>query len=244
MKKAIIIDDEPLAISIVKEYLQDYPDIEVVDECLNGFEALKSIQDNQPDLIFLDIQMPKITGFELLELLDEPPAIIFTTAYEEYAIKAFEAHAVDYLLKPFNKDRFASAISNIPDKNDKNDKQKIAEMSSEAATPLNNRIVVKVGSNIRIIAISEIYCLEAYDDYVKIHTENDTFLKKQTLSNLENMLPDTHFLRVHRSFLPAIQFIVKIEQNGKDSHTALLKNDFKVPLSRKGYASLKEMLGI
>ncbi len=181
MIKAILIDDEPLARSIVREYLQAYPNIEVVQECNDGFEGVKAIAQHKPDLVFLDIQMPKINGFEMLELIDQPPAVIFTTAFDEYAMKAFESHAVDYLLKPFSKDRFSKALNKWQQQHQQ---QPVAPpaalLSEEIRQPEErNRIVVKEGANIRIIPVHEIQYIEAYDDYVKIYTPKEMFLKKE-----------------------------------------------------------------
>lgn len=247
MTKVIIIDDEPLAISIVKEYLQDHEDIRVVQECSNGFEGVKAIMQQHPDLIFLDVQMPKINGFEMLELIDEPPAVIFTTAFDEYAIKAFEAHAVDYLLKPFSKERFDKAISKwkeLRQSSEANNKTKELITSVSKQDEEQNRVVVRSGSNIRIIPVQDIHYLEAYDDYVKIHTNDDVFLKKQTMQYFEQSLDNEQFIRVHRSFILQLQQITRIEQAGKDSHIALLRNGTKIPLSRSGYSKLKAVLGL
>jgi two-component system LytT family response regulator len=244
MIKTIIIDDEPLARSIVAEYLKSYPEIEVTRECNDGFEGVKAIAEQKPDLIFLDIQMPKISGFEMLELVDEPPAVIFTTAFDEYAIKAFEAHAIDYLLKPFSKDRFDKALGKWL-------QQHRLSASAPSALPPEvrqpeeaNRIVVKEGSNIRIIPLHEILYLEAYDDYVKIHTAKEMFLKKKTMSYYEQSLDPSHFIRVHRSYLLQLSQITRIEPLEKDTHIALLKTGARIPLSKTGYAKLKVALGL
>src|SRR4030095_7403343 len=162
--KAIIIDDEPLARSIVREYLQSYPHIELLQECNDGFEGVKAINQHQPDLIFLDIQMPKINGFEMLELVDNPPQVIFTTAFEEYAIKAFETHAVDYLLKPFSKERFSKAIAKWKEHKGSAQQKTAAEAlleSSNHSPSQHERIVVKTAGRIKIIPLSEIHYLEA-----------------------------------------------------------------------------------
>lgn len=243
MIKVIVIDDEPLARSIVLEYLSKHSDIEVVAECPNGFEGVKAIQQHQPDLIFLDIQMPKITGFEMLELLDHAPSVIFTTAFDEYAIKAFEANAVDYLLKPFSGDRFEKALNKWRNErpNAAEQLEKINDIPHKQEEEAQ-RIVVKNGSNIHIIPIHEIQTIEAFDDYVKIFTANDYFLKKKPLSYFENIFPSDEFLRVHRSHLIQLKSIVKIEPYEKTNHIAILQNDRRVPLSRSGYQRLREVL--
>lgn len=243
MVKVIIIDDEPLARSLIKEYLQLNSNIELMAECSNGFEGIKAIQQYIPDLIFLDIQMPKINGFEMLELIEEPPAVIFTTAFDEYAIKAFESNAVDYLLKPFSRERFEKAIQKYEQQNQP---QKIKEIVETAAkSPLqNNRVVVKDGSKIKIIPVSQIHYLEAADDYVKIVTADGNFLKKRTMNFFEESLSVNHFARIHRSYIVNTQLITRIDAYEKDSHLVLLNTGAKLPVSKSGYARLKEVLGI
>jgi two-component system LytT family response regulator len=240
--KAIIIDDEPLARMLVKEYLQPYTDITVVEECNDGFEGIKAIQHHQPDLIFLDIQMPKINGFEMLELIDNPPQVIFTTAFEEYAIRAFDAHAADYLLKPFSKERFDKAMQKLP-------LQKSGTPRAVAETALlaplqNNRIVVKDSGKIKIIPVAKIHYLEAADDYVKIFTADGNFLKKKTMQYFEDSLPAQEFIRVHRSYIINAQLITRIDLLEKDSHVVLLTTGARLPVSKGGFTRLKEVLGI
>ncbi len=243
--KAILIDDEPLARIIVKEYLQNYPDIEVVQECNDGFEGVKAIQQHQPDLIFLDIQMPKINGFEMLELIENPPAVIFTTAFEEYAIKAFETHAVDYLLKPFSKERFDKAIQKLLQQKKLSAEKTEAVLETAAQSPIqSNRVVLKDGGKIKIIPIAHIQYLEAADDYVKIHTAEGAFLKKKTMSFFEESLPSQQFLRVHRSYIVNTQLITRIDPYEKDSHLVLLSTGARLPVSKAGYTKMKEVLGI
>lgn len=243
--KAILIDDEPLARSIVKEYLEPYKDIEVVAECDNGFEGVKAIGQYQPDLIFLDIQMPKINGFEMLELIDDPPAVIFTTAFEEYAIKAFETHAIDYLLKPFSKDRFDKALQKLLQQQ-KTAAGKTKELlDTPAHLPIQqNRVVVKDGSKIKIIPVNQIQYLEAADDYVKIITSEGNYLKKKTMQYFEGSLPGSQFVRVHRSYIINVQLITRIDAYEKDSHLVLLNSGAKITVSKTGYARLKEVLGL
>ncbi len=247
MSKAIIIDDEPLSREIIKAYLKAYPEIEVVQECGDGFEGVKAIQQHQPDLLFLDIQMPKINGFEMLELIEQPPAVIFTTAFDEYAIKAFESRAVDYLLKPFSKERFEKAIQKwLQQRNQTGTKASTQTLLTEEVRQPEerNRIVVKEGSNIRIIPVHEIHYIEAYDDYVKIFTQKEMFLKKKTMSFYENSLDSAQFVRVHRSYIIHLQQLTKIEPLEKETYLALLRSGVKVPLSKSGYAKLKMVLGL
>jgi two-component system LytT family response regulator len=240
--KAIIIDDEPLARMMIKEYLQSYENIDVVEECNDGFEGIKAIQQHEPDLIFLDIQMPRINGFEMLELIDNPPAVIFTTAFEEYALKAFDVHAADYLLKPFSKERFDKAIQKMMlQKN--NPALAIAETALQAQ-PQNNRLVVKDNGKIKIIPLSQVHYIEAADDYVKIHTQDGAFLKKKTMQHFENLLPGHEFIRIHRSYIVNAQLITRIMPYEKESHLVLLTNGVQLPVSKAGYMKLKEVLGV
>jgi len=241
--KVIIIDDEILARSIVKEYLQAFPEVELLAECGDGFEGIKAIQQFHPDLIFLDIQMPKINGFEMLELIENPPAVIFTTAFDEFAIKAFELNAVDYLLKPFSKERFDKAIQKFLQ--NKFVSGTAALLESAASSPLQqNRVVVKDGNKIKIIPVNKINYVEAADDYVKIVTEEGTFLKKKTMSFFENSLNSFQFVRVHRSFIVNSQLITRIDPYEKENHLLLLTTGAKIPVSKSGYSKLKETLGI
>jgi two-component system, LytTR family, response regulator len=241
--RVIIIDDEPLARSIVKEYLQSYPDVSVVAECNDGFEGMKAIQQYDPQLIFLDIQMPKINGFEMLELIENPPSVIFTTAFDEFAIKAFEINATDYLLKPFSKERFDKAIQKylyhtaVPQSN--------AVLETAAASPVQqNRIVVKEGNKIKIIPVNQIQYLEAADDYVKIVTADGSFLKKRTMSFFEQSLAMYHFVRIHRSYIVNSQLITRIDAHEKDSHMVLLTTGARLPVSKTGYVRLRDVLEI
>jgi len=244
--KVIIIDDEPLARSMVKEYLQNYPGIEIVQECNDGFEGIKAIQQYQPDLIFLDIQMPKINGFEMLELIEQPPAVIFTTAFEEYAIKAFESHAIDYLLKPFSKERFDKALQKWQQQNQQERKTDTQQMlnTSVANPSQQNRVVVKDNGKIKIIPTVNIQYLEAADDYVKIHTQEGVFLKNKTMGYFEETLESQNFIRIHRSYIINVQLITRIDPYEKENHLAILSIGVKLPVSKSGYAKLKQVLGI
>lgn len=247
MIKTILIDDEPLARSIVKEYLQQYTNIEVVQECGDGYEGLKAIQQHQPALIFLDIQMPKINGFEMLELIEEPPAVIFTTAFDEYAIRAFDAHAVDYLLKPFSRDRFDKAMKKWLDQQNASAVKSIPQslLATAAHSPVQSeRIVVKLGGKIKIIPVQEMHYLEAADDYVNIHTHEGAFLKNNTMNYFEELLNPQQFVRTHRSYIVNVQQITRIDPYEKENHLAILKSGIKIPVSKAGYAKLRTVLGL
>lgn len=238
--RAIIIDDEPLALELVKEFLQNHPDVEVVAECNDGFQGIKAIGEHQPDLVFLDVQMPKITGLEMLELLDEVPSVIFTTAFQEHAIKAFEANAVDYLLKPFSKERFDEAVARYRSR----PKLSNTEVQKLMDAQPTNRIVIRDGGRIRILPLKDIIHLEADDDYVKIATQDGTFMKKVTLKQYEEQLPSTQFIRVHRSYMVNVSYITRIDPYEKTSHMAVLSTGGRLPVSKSGYQRLKEALGI
>lgn len=245
MIKTLIIDDEPLARSVVAEYLQGFPEFEIIQECNDGFEGIKAIMQHKPDLIFLDIQMPKISGFEMLELLECTPDIIFTTAFDEFALKAFEAQAIDYLLKPFSQERFNKAINKWLEQRNVAPRQNLEALQESQMEPEEQtRIVVKEGQDIRIIPLQDIHFLEAYDDYVKVHTKDGFFLKKKTMSFYEKNLNAEKFVRIHRSYILALQQLTRIETMEKENHVALLKNGKRIPLSKTGYVKLKAVLGI
>ena len=246
MTKAVIIDDEPLSREIIKAYLKSFPEIEVAQECGDGFEGVKAIQQYQPELIFLDIQMPKITGFEMLELIDQKPAVIFITAYDSFAIKAFEANAVDYLLKPVAEDRFRTAILKWKSKVVATSPEPVERvLSTMSATGLQQgRVVVKTGNKVKIIPVHEIQYLEADDDFIKIHTHEGSFLKNKTMNFYEQSLDAAQFVRVHRSYILHINQITKIEPYQKETHLAILRDGKQIPVSKTGYVKLKTILGI
>ncbi len=243
--KAIIIDDEKLARDLVRNFLHIFENIEIVAECENGFEGIKSINEHNPDLIFLDIQMPKLNGFEMLELLDNSHNIIFTTAYDQYALKAFEVNAVDYLLKPFSRERFAEAVNKVIEKIRKNEdstqnsilRQSDFIQSDEKLT----RIVVKKGNKIVVLPIDLIKYFEAQDDYINIVSSEGSFLKQNRMKYYEEHLPD-FFIRIHRSFIVNLNEIKEISLLEKDSHVVILKSGEKLPVSKSGYIKLKEII--
>lgn len=242
MINCIIIEDEPLAQIALEELLSAYKNVNIVTKCNNGYEGLKAIQEQKPDLVFLDIQMPKITGFEMLELLDFVPKIIFTTAYDEYALKAFEINALDYLLKPINPERLANALGRA---------MNLEENEINNATFQNlklpekvQRIVVKEQGAIKILPLDQILYIEAANDYIKIHTKEKYYLKLQTMSAIENSLPNNQFIRIHRSYLLNIAFLHRIDIMEKENYVAKLTNNQTIPISRSGHALLKKNLGI
>lgn len=245
--RAIIVEDETPAVDLVREYLKSYPEIEIVDICNDGFSGIKSVNLHKPDLLFLDIQMPKLTGFEMLELLENKPHIIFTTAFDEFAIKAFELNAIDYLLKPFSRERFDKAISKVitklashTEEFENNDSESIT--NNLASKEILDRIVVKKNSNIIILPLSTVSHIEAYDDYVIIHSEGQKHLKMKTMSYYEKHLPQQTFIRIHRSYIVNIEFIEQIMLWEKDTYMVKLKSSHELRASRAGYKRLKEFL--
>jgi len=245
--RAVIVDDEELARQILKEYLHKAGDVEIVAECANGFEAVKAVGELRPDLLFLDIQMPKLDGFEVLELIDPPVAVIFVTAYDQYAMKAFDAAAVDYLLKPFSTDRLAKALERARALlSDPQPRSLQASDLAAAARPPGQaleRIVVKDGTKVHIIPIAKLDYVEAQDDYIALHSEKKQYLKQQTISSIEAQLDAARFARVHRSYILNLERIARIEPYTKDSRVAVLQDGSQLPVSRSGYTRLKELLG-
>jgi len=246
--KAIIIEDELPARELLEMYLSDIDDIEVVDACENGFDGIKAISKHSPELIFLDVQMPKLTGFEMLELLDDYPQIIFTTAYDQFAIKAFDLNAVDYLMKPFSKERFLQALDKVRNRlkeqanSDIKVKKLIEKVKEEGGTI--ERIFVKTGSRIDVIPISEIIRIDAQDDYAEIITKEKSYLKKETMNFLEKNLPPSNFIRVHRSSIINSDYMDKIEKYGKESYLIILKDGSRVNVSKSRIKDLRNTLGI
>ena len=242
--RAVIVDDEESARLLLREYLAAHPEIEVAAECANGFEAVKAVHDLRPDLLLLDVQMPKLNGFEVLELLEERPAVIFTTAYDQYAVRAFEIHAVDYLLKPFAPERLAEALARAEERLARGEGQpleEIAKLRGGPGRPLE-RIVVRTGSRIHVLPVERIDFFEARDDQVRIKAGSEEHLKAQTLGELEGLLDPANFVRIHRSYLLNLERLARLELYAKDSHVAILTDGTKLPVSRAGYTRLKELL--
>ncbi|MGY0041378.1 LytR/AlgR family response regulator transcription factor [Pedobacter sp. NJ-S-72] len=244
MIRTILIDDEPLARDVVKHYLKSFPEIEIVAECNDGFEGLKAIASFRPDFVFLDIQMPKINGFEMLELVENPPAVIFTTAFDEFAIKAFEVNAVDYLLKPIEQERFEQAMQRLPSKLKQPELTHDLLETAALSPAQHHRVVVKSNGVIKIIAVVDIHYLEADDDVVKLSTTEGIFYKNKTMSFFEKTLDSEQFIRIHRSYLINLAQVTKIELKEKDSYIVLLKSGIWLPVSKSGYIKLKAALGL
>ena len=238
----MIVDDEAPARAILAEFLADYPQFIVVAECANGYEAVKAYAERKPELLFLDIQMPKLDGFEVLDLLEPKPKVVFVTAYDEYAIRAFEVRAIDYLLKPFSAARFAEVVVHAEEMVRRSERQSLAGLTAAVAKKPMQRIAIRIGGTIEIIPLQRIDYFEAQDDYVQIATRGEKHLKQQTLSELEQLLDPTRFVRVHRSYILNLDSLAKVEPYAKDSRVAVLKDGSRIPVSRAGYERLRELL--
>jgi len=243
---AVIIDDETLAREIIKSYLADHNEISILAECSNGFDGIKKINELKPDLVFLDIQMPKLNGFEMLELLDQPPVIVFTTAYDQFALKAFEANAADYLLKPYSKDRFDEAIQKafLPLRSKAEQSVLINKLiaQNDTKTEYLERIVIKDGPRINIVPVEDVKYLEAQDDYVMIYSSEGKYLKQKTMKYFEEHLDPMDFVRIHRSYIASIKRIKKIELLEKETYQVILEDKTSLPVSKTGYDKLKGIL--
>lgn len=242
--RVVVVDDEPLARAVVREYLQAHPGVEIVAECGNGFEAVKAVTELSPDLMFLDIQMPKLDGFEVLELLGRAIPVIFTTAYDQYALRAFDVHAVDYLLKPFDAARFGEALSRARARIQAAEAQPIDALVADARPRQGpaERVLIRDGSQVHVIPVERIDYVEAQDDYVCFKADGREYLKDQTMGTVEATLDPTRFVRVHRSYLLNIERIARVELYAKDSRIAILRDGRRLPVSRAGYARLARLL--
>lgn len=241
--RALIVDDEELARHIIRELLQPHSEIEIATECANGFEAVKAFAEHKPDLIFLDVQMPKLTGFDVLELIGEKVSVIFVTAYDQYAMRAFEVHAVDYLLKPIGRERFEAALARAKERLGK--KMPAAQELAAAARPPQQfleRVVVKDGTRVTLIPVTKLDYVEAQDDYVALASQGKKHLKQQTIASLEACLDPKCFVRIHRSYIVNLERVARIEPYGKDSRLAILSDGARLPVSRTGYARLQSLL--
>ncbi|HVE69804.1 MAG TPA: response regulator [Thermoanaerobaculia bacterium] len=236
----IIVDDEEPARAILREFLADYAQFTVVAECANGYEAVKAIGEHRPDLLFLDIQMPKLDGFEVLELLDRKPQVVFVTAYDEYAIRAFQVHAIDYLLKPYTAARFAEVVAHAEAMVGRGVPSTI-DATAAVKKPLQ-RIAFRDGGTIDVVPVQRIDYIEAQDDYVHVYARGQRHIKQQTLGELEALLDPARFIRIHRSYLVNLESLAKVEPYAKDSRVAVLKDGTRVPVSRAGYERLRGLL--
>jgi two-component system, LytTR family, response regulator len=245
--RAVIVDDEELARQVLREFLSAHHEVEIAAECANGFEAVKAVAEQKPDLVFLDIQMPKLDGFEVLELIGPGAAVVFVTAYDSYAIKAFEVHAVDYLLKPIGAERFEAALKRAKERLGGTLPQQTlppTELAAAARPPSQylDRIPVRDGTRVFIIPVSKLDYAEAQDDYVALASEGKKHLKQQTISSLETALDPSRFLRIHRSYIVNLERVARVEPYSKDSHVAVLANGVQLPVSKAGYTRLRAFL--
>jgi len=241
--RALIVDDEELARALLKELLSRHDDVEVVAECSNGFDAVKGISEIKPDIVFLDVQMPKLGGFEVLELIDTDAAIVFVTAYDGYAMRAFDVHAVDYLLKPVSPERFEAALERVKQRLN-HDRPAASILRAAAREPGSSleRLVIKDGARIHVVPMNKVDYLEAQDDYVAVHSEGKTYLKQQTLSSLETALDQSAFVRIHRSYVLNVERLSRLEPYGRDSKLAVLRDGTQLPVSQAGLARLSKVL--
>jgi two-component system LytT family response regulator len=240
--RAIVVDDEPHARAIVVEFLAAHPRFTIVAECANGYEAVKACAEHRPDVLFLDIQMPKLDGFEVLELLDAKPKVVFVTAYDEYAIRAFQVHAIDYLLKPFTAERFAEVVTHVEELVRGAVAQPLAAATTAARRPLQ-RIAFREGGTIDVVPVHRIDSIEAQDDYVQISSAGRKHIKQQTLAELERQLDPSRFVRVHRSYIVNLESLARVEPYGTDSRVVILKDGTRIPVSRAGYERLRDKIG-
>ncbi|MFS2027153.1 LytR/AlgR family response regulator transcription factor [Massilia sp. CT11-137] len=245
--RVIIVDDEPLARAVLREHLGLHPDVEIVGECANGFEAVKAIAELAPDLVFLDIQMPKLDGFEVVELAGAKAHYVFVTAYDQFALRAFDVHALDYLLKPFTRERLAQALAHA--------RERLAAPATEGEAAMRalvsdararhqpiERVLIRDGARVQVIPVARIDYIEAQDDYVAICSEGRQWLKNQRMAELESQLDPQAFLRVHRSYIVNLGTIARIEPTGKDGHCAVLKSGARIPISRSGYQKVRDLM--
>jgi two-component system, LytTR family, response regulator len=242
--RVVVVDDEPLARAVIREYLKAHPGVEIVAECGNGFEAVKAVAELSPDLMFLDIQMPKLDGFEVLELLGRSVPVVFTTAFDQYALRAFDVHAVDYLLKPFDEARFSEALSRARARIQAAEALPVDALMADARprqAPAE-RVLIRDGSQVHVIPVDRIDYVEAQDDYVCFKADGKDYLKDQTMGAVEATLDPTRFVRVHRSYVLNIERIARVELYAKDSRIAILRDGRRLPVSRAGYARLAKLL--
>ncbi|HEY7171811.1 MAG TPA: response regulator [Vicinamibacterales bacterium] len=243
--RVAIVDDEELARQVLREYLAPLPDVEVVAECANGFEAVKAVSELRPDLLLLDVQMPKLSGFEVLELVGKEVAVVFTTAYDQYALRAFEVHAVDYLLKPFSPERLAEALSRARERLGRGERWPPPEVAAAARPRAGHatRVLVRDGPRVHVIPIHKIDYVQAQDDYVAFRSDGKDYLKEQPLAEVEATLDPSKFVRIHRSYILALDRLARVELDERENRVAVLTTGQKLPVSRTGYTRLSKAIG-
>ncbi|MCS0582708.1 LytTR family DNA-binding domain-containing protein [Massilia pinisoli] len=244
--RVIIVDDEPLARAVLREHLGFFPDVEISGECANGFQAVKAIAELAPDLVFLDIQMPKLDGFEVVELAGAKTHYVFVTAYDQFALRAFDVHALDYLLKPFTRERLAQALAHVRERvaapAQGGDTMRALVADAQARHQPIERVLIRDGARVQVIPVDRIDYVEAQDDYVAFFADGRQWLKNQRMAELENQLDPQAFLRVHRSYIVNLSAIARIEPTGKDGHCAVLKSGARIPISRSGYPKVRDLM--
>ena len=240
--RTLIVDDEHLARAVLREYLGAHPDVEIVGECANGYEAVKAIAEYDPELVFLDIQMPKLDGFEVVELAGSKPHYVFATAYDGFALRAFEVHAVDYLLKPFSRERLAETLAQVRLRAPQPARIEAVVKDAQARQQPLERILIRDGARVHVIAAGSIDYIEAQDDYVNVNAGGKGYLKHQRLSELEAQLDASVFVRIHRSTIVNVGAVERIEAVSKDNHCAVLKRGVRLPISRSGYQKVRALL--
>ena len=242
--RVLIVDDEELARSVLREFLDAHPDVTIVGECANGFEAVKAASDLSPDLLLLDVRMPKLDGFEVLELLERPVAVVFVTAYDDQALRAFEVHAVDYVLKPVSPERLDEALVRARGRIGQAPALPLGALQAASRPPGQHleRVLVRDAAKVHVIPVERLDYVEAQDDYIGLHSGGKTYLKQQTLAEIETALDPARFVRIHRSYILNVERLAKIELYAKDSRTAILADGSRLPLSRTGYQRLKALL--
>jgi two-component system, LytTR family, response regulator len=240
--RVVIVDDEEPARLALRQDLEEIDDVEIVGECANGFEAVKVVGETKPDVLLLDVQMPKLDGFEVLELVGNDVPVVFVTAYDEFALRAFEVHAVDYLLKPFTRERLADALARARGRQQPAALPSAVRASARPPGATLERVVIRDGTQVHVVPVDKIDYVEAQDDYVAFRTGGRMLLKEQTLSDLEGQLDARRFVRIHRSYMLNIERLARVELYAKDSRVAILADGTKLPVSRAGYQRLQELL--
>jgi two-component system LytT family response regulator len=242
--RVLIVDDEELARKVASEYLAGQPDVTVVAECANGFEAVKAVTELKPDLVLLDVQMPKLNGFEVVELIGREQPVIFVTAFDEYALKAFEVQAVDYLLKPFDRDRLVEALGRARARIARCETTPVEGLVEQTRRRPAQRVLIRDGARVHILPVDSIDYVQAQDDYVSVQSGGRAYLKEQTLSDFESTVDPKRFLRIHRSYLLNVERLVRVEQTPRENRVAVLKDGTVLPVSRSGYGRIQQLLGL
>jgi two-component system, LytTR family, response regulator len=242
--RVAVVDDEPLARAVLCEFLAAEPNVDVVAQCANGFEAVKAVSELSPDLLLLDVQMPKLDGFEVLDLVGRDVAVVFTTAYDQYALKAFEVNAVDYLLKPVSAERLSEALARVRERIGRGERA-TSPGALAAAKPREghaHRVLVRDGPRVHVIPVDKIDYVQAQDDYVCFRSEGKDYLKEQTLGETEGSLDPARFVRIHRSYLLNLARLVRVDQDERENRVVVLTDGRRLPVSRAGYQRLSSLL--